>query len=637
MLGVDGREGVEDACVLGRKPVFIFVIHFHQPVGQLGEVLERLFENSYKPLMNTLMKYRAPVALHFSGPLLLYAKEHYPDFLELVRKSGDLGFPEFVGGAYSEAILPLIPIEDRVEQVRKYKDLFRKLIGDYPLKGFWLPERFWDQTIPSVISRFGYEYVFVDDQLLYSKGMKWSDSKYLWVTEDSGKPIKLFFIDTEIRYKLPWSPIPEVVEYITRISGLEGRPYVLWGSDAEKFGEWKPWDVTGRWLEEFLQVSARNDKYCILRPKDYLGLGVPRGLTYLPHGSYDKMMEWSGGLVWNFLTKYSESNNMHKKLIHVRNKVLEAEARSNSRLEDAWDYIHLAECNDVYWHGLFGGTYIHHLRAEVYRNLIKAENIADEILGSYGAKKIDFDFDGKDEVLIEGESLNAYVKPSDGGTLFELDYRERGRECNLANIMSRYPETYLSDVPYYTHDTYRRALFRDFIAEDVASLREWVSRGGGYTAGSLVSVSYYTLSELRNSGVVLRSRFKDLEIVKEYYLSNSTLTTTYHLGNTSRSGEVLLIEIPFSPYSLNELRLEVSGEVVEVGQYVETNEFTLASESNVVKVRLSEVVNLWSWKHVTLSRTEKGVKESLQGLIIALGLRLGDLAGGSFEITLHTT
>lgn len=118
---------------------------------------------------------------------------------------------------------------------------------------------------------------------------------------------------------------------------------------------------------------------------------------------------------------------MHKKLIHVRDKVLKAEARSNSRLEDAWDYIHLAECNDVYWHGLFGGTYIHHLRAEVYRNLIRAENIADGILGGYGTKKIDFDFDGTDEVLIEGRSLNAYVKPSDGGTLFELDYRERGR------------------------------------------------------------------------------------------------------------------------------------------------------------------------------------------------------------------
>lgn len=637
MSVISGANISERSGIVEKKPVFIFVIHFHQPIGQLGEVLERLFENSYKPLMNILLKYRVPVALHFSGPLLLYAKDHYPDFLEMIRRAGDSGFPEFVGGAYSEAILPLIPIEDRAEQVRKYNVLFRKLIGDYPLRGFWLPERFWDQTIPSIISRFGYEYVFVDDQLLYMKGLKWSDSKYLWITEDSGKPLKLFFIDTEIRYKLPWYPIPEVIEYISKASELEGYPYVLWGSDAEKFGEWKPWDVTGKWLEEFLQVSVTSSKYYVLRPGDYLRLGMVRGLTYLPHGSYDKMMEWSGGLIWNFLTKYSESNNMHKKLIYVRSKVLEAEAFSSSRLDDAWDHIHLAECNDVYWHGLFGGTYIHHLRAEVYRNLIRAENIADKVLGSYGTKKRDFDFDGADEVLIEGKLLNAYVKPSDGGTLFELDYREQRREGNLVNIMSRYPETYLSDVPHYTHDRYRRASFRDFIVKDSASLREWVSRGGGYSSEGVIMIPYYTVSELRDSGVVLTSSLKGIKIVKEYQVSDSVLTTTYYLSSSSGSDDLLLIEMPFSPYSLNELRLEVGGEIVETGQYLETNEFTLASESNAVRMKLSEVASLWSWKQVTLSRTEKGVRESLQGLIIALGLRIKDFTEGRLRITLYVT
>ncbi|MEO3993913.1 MAG: alpha-amylase/4-alpha-glucanotransferase domain-containing protein [Desulfurococcaceae archaeon TW002] len=630
-------DASERSGVVEKKPIFIFVIHFHQPIGQLDEVLERLFENSYKPLMNTLLKYRVPVALHFSGPLLLYAEKHYPDFLEMVRKAGDSGFPEFVGGAYSEAILPLIPIEDRAEQVKKYNKLFQRLIGDYPLRGFWLPERFWDQTIPSIISKFGYEYVFIDDQLLYMKGLKWSDSKYLWITEDSGKPLKIFFIDTEIRYKLPWSPVPEVIEYISKISSLEGYPYVLWGSDAEKFGEWKPWDVTGKWLEEFLQVSTTNNKYYVLRPKDYLRLGVVRGLTYLPHGSYDKMMEWSGGLIWNFLTKYSESNNMHKKLIYVRDKVLEAEASSNSRLEDAWDYIHLAECNDVYWHGLFGGTYIHHLRAEVYRNLIRAENIADKILRSYGIKKKDFDFDGVDEVLIEGELLNAYVKPSDGGTLFELDYREYGKEGNLINTMSRYPETYLSNVPYYTHDTYRRASFRDFIVRNLASLREWVSRSGGYTSENLVMISNYAVSKLRESSIIMTSSLENLEIIKEYQVSNSVLKTTYYLSDSPESSELLLIEMSFSPYSLNELRLEVGEEVIETGRYVETDKFIVVSKSNTIRVELSEVASLWGWKQVTLSRTEKGVKESLQGLTIALGLKIKDLAREYFQVKLYVT
>ncbi|MEM4823484.1 MAG: alpha-amylase/4-alpha-glucanotransferase domain-containing protein, partial [Zestosphaera sp.] len=319
------------------------------------------------------------------------------------------------------------------------------------------------------------------------------------------------------------------------------------------------------------------------------------------------------------------------------NKVLEAEALSNSRLEDAWDYIHLAECNDVYWHGLFGGTYIHHLRAEVYKNLIKAENLADRVLRSYGTKKRDFDFDGVDEVLIEGELLNAYVKPSDSGTLFELDYRKQGREGNLVNIMSRYPETYLSDVPHYTHDKYRRASFRDFIVKDATGLREWVSRGGGYSSGDVVMISNYVVGELRDSGVVLKSSLENHEVVKEYQVSDSVLTTAYCLSSPSGSNDLLLIEMTFSPYSLSELRLEVGGEIVEIGQYLETDEFTLASESNSIRIKLSEIASLWSWKQVTLSRTEKGVRESLQGLIIALGLRVRDFTGGRLKITLHVT
>ncbi len=617
------------------KPAFIFVVHFHQPVGQLREVLDRLFENSYGPLMETLLRYEPPIALHFSGPLLIYARDYYPDFLEMIKKAGDKGFLEFVGGTYSEAILPLIPAEDRVEQVRKYNDLFRRLVGDYALKGFWLPERFWDQMIPSIVSKFGYEYVFVDDQLLYLKGLKWSDSKYLWLTEDSGNAVKLFFIDTEVRYKLPWSPVPEVIQYVVKASELSERPYILWGSDAEKFGEWRPWDVTGRWLEEFLNEALAGEGFIMMRPRDYVTVAEVKGLTYLPHGSYDKMMEWSGGLIWNFLVKYSESNNMHKKLIYVRRKVANAESMSGFRLEDARDHIHLAECNDAYWHGLFGGTYVHHIRSENYRHLIMAENQADRLLKGRGVRKLDFDFDGDDEVVIEGEQLNAYVKPSDGGILFELDVRRAGHESNILNIMSRYPETYLSDLTYYTPDTYRRAAFREFLFRELGELNEWLSRGGGYSSGRILSPTRYRVVDLEEPGdVVMFSTLENRGLTKGLHLNGDSIAVTYYLSDLLNTYKLLVIEIPYSPYSLHKLRIEVGGGNVEVGSYVESDSFTLASESNRVDVRLSETAGLWSWKQVTLSRTEKGIKESLQGLITAIELKLTNMTKDYFRVTL---
>lgn len=617
------------------KPVFILVIHFHQPVGQSKTVLDRLFENSYRPLMKTLLEHEPPVALHFSGPLLIYARDYYPDFIEMIRKAGDRGFPEFVGGAYSEAILPLIPAEDRIEQVRKYSELFCRLIGNYRLKGFWLPERFWDQTIASIISKLGYEYVFVDDQLLYLKGLAWSDSKYLWLTEDSGNALKLFFIDTEVRYKFPWSSLHEVAQYIARASVLKGRPYILWGSDAEKFGEWRSWDVTGKWLEEFLREASAGAGFAIMRPRDYVSVAEIKGLTYLPHGSYDKMMEWSGGLIWNFITKYSESNNMHKKLLYVRRKIINAESISGYRLEEAWDHVYFAECNDAYWHGLFGGTYIPHMRAEIYRHLIIAENYADRVLSSYGVKKLDFDFDGNDEVLIEGRLLNAYVKPSDGGTIFELDARIAGYESNLLNVMSRHPETYLSGLTSYTTDTYRRAAFRDFIFCDSSELNAWLSRGGGYTPERVFTPTKYEVLNFKESGnVVMSSSSESLRLTKEFNLSDNTITVTYYLSDLPKACDLMVVEVPYSPYTLHNLKIEAGGKSINVGACIVGESFSLVSEGNRIDVSLSESASLWFWRQVTLSRTEKGVKETLQGLITAIGLKLADASKNYFKISL---
>ncbi|HBE44868.1 MAG TPA: hypothetical protein DDW17_05280, partial [Deltaproteobacteria bacterium] len=44
------------------------------------------------------------------------------------------------------------------------------------------------------------------------------------------------------------------------------------------------------------------------------------------------------------------------------------------RNENAKKLLFMAQCNDSYWHGVFGGLYLPHLRASVYNNLIEAEN-----------------------------------------------------------------------------------------------------------------------------------------------------------------------------------------------------------------------------------------------------------------------
>ncbi|MEM0368036.1 MAG: hypothetical protein QW607_08785 [Desulfurococcaceae archaeon] len=62
---------------------FIFILHFHQPFGQLKYVNERIYENSYKMLLDIFKEYSdLKFTIHISGPLLLYLKDQHSEWLD---------------------------------------------------------------------------------------------------------------------------------------------------------------------------------------------------------------------------------------------------------------------------------------------------------------------------------------------------------------------------------------------------------------------------------------------------------------------------------------------------------------------------------------------------------------------------
>ncbi len=105
-----------------------------------------------------------------------------------------------------------------------------------------------------------------------------------------------------------------------------------------------------------------------------------------------------------------------------------------------------AQCNDAYWHGIFGGLYSPHLRTAVWRPLVQAEAIADRLhqrKQDYAeAVRFDFDADGQDEIYFTSEKYAALVGPADGGTISALDFRPSG--STLINSLKRRPEAYHS-------------------------------------------------------------------------------------------------------------------------------------------------------------------------------------------------
>ena len=155
---------------------------------------------------------------------------------------------------------------------------------------------------------------------------------------------------------------------------------------------------------------------------------------------HDILQFMRGGFWRNFLVRYPEINNQHKKMLRVHQNVYDAGATPETGIIQLWK----AQANDTYWHGLFGGIYMGHVRSAIYHHLIKAENAADRI--RYGAQHwqryefTDFDRDSQDELLVESDQQNLYIDPQRGGTLVEWDMRRSMH--NLLSVMTRHEESY---------------------------------------------------------------------------------------------------------------------------------------------------------------------------------------------------
>ncbi|HEX9224706.1 MAG TPA: alpha-amylase/4-alpha-glucanotransferase domain-containing protein [Candidatus Acidoferrales bacterium] len=458
----------------------VLLIHAHQPEGNFEEVLERAYRESYLPFAEHLKRHPAVrLGLHYSGPLLEWIERNHPEFFELLRELAGRGQTELMGGGHYEPVLISIPPEDQQEQMRLMTDYLERHFGQPPA-GAWLAERVWEPQLPSVLARAGIGYTLVDDIHFLSAGFEPGQLFGTYVAEDAGKSVVLFPGLKPLRYLIPFRTVEDTIAFLRESAAATPGGMAAMGDDCEKFGVWPgtfEHCYGNKWLEHFFSAVEENaDWLATTPPQEYLAANRPLGRADLPAASYSEMMEWvlptrvrrryhavrqefaarpevegflHGGAWRGFFTKYAESNLLHKKMLCVSRKLqaLRHSRRSPSvrrKLAGARRLLLRAQCNDAYWHGIFGGLYAPHLRTELWKLLIRAETVADGVAQGYAAasqiERLDFDADGAEELYCTAPAYAALGKPSDGGTLAALDFRP----CNaaLVNSIQRRPEAY---------------------------------------------------------------------------------------------------------------------------------------------------------------------------------------------------
>lgn len=459
----------------------VLLIHAHQPIGNFEDVLESAFQKSYLPFIELIEKHSTiRMGLHYSGSLLEWIEVHHPEYFKRLRKLVERGQVEIVGGGYYEPILVSIPLEDQQEQIVRLANYAEKHFAKRP-GGAWLAERVWEPQLPSALARAGVDYTLVDDNHFLGAGFDLGQMFGYYIAEDTGAHVKLLPGLKSLRYLIPFRGVDEIINFLRTSANDHPGGFAAMGDDLEKFGVWPgtyEHCYTNGWLEQFFTALENSGDWLeLVTPGTAVGSHAPLGRADLPAASYAEMMEWSlpttarskyhgltqefaqredsmpflrGGIWRGFFSKYSESNLMHKKMLHVSKKVqhLERLRRRDDGFqaarEEAKTLLLRGQCNDPYWHGVFGGLYAPHLRTAVWRSLVEAEAIADGLVQrkrSYAdSAPVDFNADGREELYFVGENYAALIDPNEGATVCALDFRPA--KATLINSLMRRAEAY---------------------------------------------------------------------------------------------------------------------------------------------------------------------------------------------------
>jgi hypothetical protein len=432
------------------RPVTLtLIVHDHQPVGNFDGVFQQAYADAYAPFLGFLEGRPAMrLALHHSGPLLQWLALHQADYLRRLRALVDRGQVELWGGGFFEPILPAIPEVDRRGQIRAMSDWLELELGRRP-RGLWLAERVWEPGLASSLAAAGVGYTAVDDAHFVAAGF---ERDQLWGY-----------------YLVPFGEPEQTVELLRRVAeGGEGRLAVL-GDDGEKFGVWPGTHARcyeQGWLERFADALAAQPWIELRTPAEAVAHHAPLGLAYLPTSSYHEMQEWAlppaaqaryhraaellepefgdaardllrGGHWRNFQVRYPEANRLHKRVLHASRRLWDKPGEDDERWREARTRLWRAQCNCPYWHGIFGGLYLPHLRAALYRELIAVEAY---LAGpDTQIQRADFDLDGAPDLLLETGRWAAWVSTR-GARMWAFDDR-RGL-WNYGDTLARRPEAY---------------------------------------------------------------------------------------------------------------------------------------------------------------------------------------------------
>ncbi len=580
---------------------FLIMIHNHQPIGNFKDVILKAFYNSYIPFLEKILKYKnINIALHTSGILFEFMEENnikdYEDIIKELLKENRI---ELVSGTFYEAILSLIPEDEKINQIKKMNDYLKNKFNFIP-RGMWLTERVWEPDLPKYIKKANLDYTLIDDNAFRKLGFGDESLNHYYITENEGFTLNIFPILKNLRYLIPFRDINEVFSFVRSFN--DDSTIFTYGDDGEKFGLWPgTYDHVYKngYLDNFLMNFDQTEDIKTIKFIDILKKIPPKGRLYFNVSSYEEMEEWSNGNFRNFLSKYNESNKMHKRMLFFKNNL-------DSLYNESYNYLLKSQCNDAYWHGIFGGLYLPHLREAIYREILNGEGYLDK-------KNVfiveDFDKDGIDEIIYKGKTFNIFIHKN-GARALEIDSVKD--KINLSNVITRYKENYhdklLKEINKVETNNYEiETIHNRFIIKDKNILS--FLKFDKYFKENFLLHFLKEPEDLKNSIPLMdKFEYKIVDSNKIEFYSND-IVIRYEIDENIR---YFLITSKRSEYLILEMNLYFTEDTLKV----KDNTVTFAVNDKKMYIKSSDTYDILNEKIFTISSSESGIEKIYQGTTI---------------------
>jgi 4-alpha-glucanotransferase len=669
---------------------FILCLHNHQPVGNFDHIFKWAFDDCYNKTIEILKEYpEFRFAVHHSGPLLEWIKNNSPEYLYNLKEMIEKGQVEIVGGGFYEPIFSVISENDIRGQIALMQNFCKKELGVFP-KGFWTAERVWDPEIPYLVSGFDLDYTILDDIHFRYAGIEEEELFGYFITERLEKKLKVFPIDRFLRYSIPFKQPSETINYFKEKTERIGHAAFVYGDDGEKFGLWPDtykWVFEEKWLRNFIEAVLKESWIKTTHPSEYIANNNPIGRAYLTQGSYFELSEWAlpakaaeelvkinneikswnrvkdfypflkGGVWNNFLIKYPESNSINKRTILLSKEITDYEEATGAECWDEIIELYKGECNCAYWHGLFGGIYLNHLRHALYEHILKAESIFLKRKKIKGTVILENDFwnEGRKQILIRNKEQSVMIIPYLGGTVSEFGLY--GKAFNIFNTLPRRYEAYhktLQDFneetenaidnkiasihdrikikeknlkQFLVYDSSRRYSFKDLFIDETPSPKNMMF--GNQKFYDCSSLKYeYAIQQDKNKAVIslmgsITLQNENISISKNYIINNETtgLRAEYLISGIKKSLFGVELNINLLSAHDEDRGYEIPG-VSKENSYLDVPGFTgkvasfaLFDKFNKFEIQISSSIEaaLIRYPIFSVSQSDAGFEKNYQG------------------------